>query len=215
MLILSFFQMSDPWRTSNSAYGSFLQSDGRAARPLTAELAAGIPAELRPSSLPPPAGSHCEPTVWKRGDGIRIVRIDPPTEAGVLGCEREAALFWDGVRCGTLQFRDDFDPVTISSGAWHKEQRGLANMVGFGPALDAFFAPKRWRVSGVRLVHVRGGDAGEASVEVDGVRVGNIRFSEDRDEATIYPMPPEVRRVGEALYTAIEAYFCSKRWSLS
>jgi hypothetical protein len=87
-------------------------------------------------------------------------------------------------------------------------------MAGFEPALDKFFAPKKWRVIGVRLVHIRSGDVGEAAVEVDGVRVGNIRFSEDRDEATIHPMPPEVRRVGEELYAAIDAYFCGKRWSL-
>jgi hypothetical protein len=102
--------MSDPWRTSNSDYGSFLQVDGPA--PASAKPAAGIPP---PSSAGARPGSE-ELAIWKRGDGIRIVRLAPPTEAGTLGCERDAAIFWDGVRCGTLQYHDDSDVATIKQG---------------------------------------------------------------------------------------------------
>ena len=193
--------MSGAWSTSNSVYGSFsplaITGDTLETRihtSLAAERAAERAADL------------------KVGEGIRLCRVKSDREESV------AQVREDGICIGSITYLEDTGMATIVRDYNWSQVLLKLPMRPLEAALGRFFAPRAWRVSGVRLVNIKSeapfsGGTGEATVEVDGVSVGTFFFHEDKDEAGLLrPFPPEVLSVNQReLRAAIMAHF-GRKW---
>lgn len=148
----------------------------------------------------------------KVGEGIRLNRVKSDRDEGV------AQVRDDGICIGTIVFIEDAGIATIVCDYnWSQVLLKLPKRP-LEEAISRFFAPRAWRVSGVRLVNIKSeapfsGGTGEATVEVDGASVGKFFFHEDKDEAGLLrPFPPEVLSINQReLRAAIKAHF-GRKW---